>query len=678
MYKCSKMIRQIWSDYPVFVVMILFTFLAAAISRCNIFDPFKFLFAQFAFIFIPGYTLQRLSGLSYQNSLVRGLVSYATGYSVSIAIYLAMLMISIQQYVIYVYMVISLISALYLYLTKQKAKDGLLEPKEKLYFSFILLATLTISMILFQFANLDPSLKPSNTTFNQDLVFWMRNAVAATKSYPLPELSVAGKEFYYHYFTSINLAFLRFATRIEIFDLCFVYSYLITALLLVSGLYVAFKEFLSSYKIVFVSMCFVLFTQNLDTLTHIFFNHHLLKGSFGFAEGAGMFFFALYYYLRILRKDDCKWTLLSFAVLLFFATSGLKGPLAAVLLVGFGTGSIIMMFFRNRFLFGTISGVALLLVFLFTIGMFVINVHGGPTEGDHAGLSLSAVDTIFHSHYYERIYLFMVGLGMWKPLAYIIIFLVYLISAILIPFVLLVLTFRRRELSDKDIILIVMTLSGIVLGMFVSQAGMSQMYFICITMPLIIIYAMRNIETREDIKKVDLLTKVVFVAGCMLFIIQYAKVNPFSFLSLFRSSQSMTALVEKVRPIKLSEETGLTINAQEIEGLRWLRDKTSSNAIVLSNKVLSPIMGARSFWVSSLSERQAFFESYDYSNVSDEVIRSNKTLIKSFYEGDIDALKCIKGKGVSYAVIFNDIIPNKFPKACDVVFKNDKITIVGL
>jgi len=89
-------------------------------------------------------------------------------------------------------------------------------------------------------------------------------------------------------------------------------------------------------------------------------------------------------------------------------------------------------------------------------------------------------------------------------------------------------------------------------------------------------------------------------------------------------------------------------------------------------------MGARSFWVSSLSERQAFLESYDYSNVSDEVVNSNITLIKGFYEGDIDALKYIKAKGVSYAIIFNDIIPNKFPKACDVVFKNDKIMIVEL
>lgn len=672
------MIRQIWSDYPVFVVMILFTFLAAAISRCNILDPVKFIFVQLAFILMPGYALQRLSGLSYQSSLVRWLMSYATGYAVSIAVYLAMLMMGIQQYVIYAYIGICLISVFYLYFKKQQVKDGLIETKEKIFFSYILFVALAASMVLFQFANLNPSLKPSNTTINQDLVFWMRNAVAATKSYPLPELSVVGKEFYYHYFTSINLAFLKFTTGIELFDLCFVYSYLITILLLVSGLYVVCKEYISSYKLVFVTMCIVLFTQNLDTLTHIFFNHHLFKGSLGFAEGMGMFFFTLYYYLRILRKDDCKWTLLSFTMFLFFATSGLKGPIAAVLLVGFAVGTMLMMFFRNRFLFGAVSGLALLFVFLFTIGLFVINVHGGPPEGHHAGLSLSVVDTIFHSHYYEKIYLFMVGLGFWNPIAYLIVFVVYLISAILIPFVILVSTYRRREFSDKDILLVVMVLIGIALGMFVSQAGMSQMYFICLAMPLIVIYAMRNIDIVVYSEKVDRILKRIFVVGCFLFCIQYAYAISSSFLSLLRSSQSMISLVERVHPLKESEETGLTINKQEIEGLRWARDNIPSNAIVLSNKVLSPIMGARSFWVSSLSERQAFLESYDYSNVSDEVVNSNITLIKGFYEGDIDALKYIKAKGVSYAIIFNDIIPNKFPKACDVVYKNDKIMIVEL
>ena len=680
MHKNLEKIRRLWISHPIFIVLILFTFLAAAVSRCNILDPVKFIFVQLAFIFLPGYALQRLTKISYQNSLVRVLVSYATGYAISLVVYLAMLIAGIQQYVFYACIVLCIISTVYLFLSKKTIADGEIEQKEKLYFTCVLLAALIASMVLFQFANIIPTLKQSNASFNQDLVFWMRNAVAATKGYPLPELSVAGKVFFYHYFTSINIAFLRFTTGIEIYDLCFVYSYLVTVLLIVSGLYVACKELINSYKIAFVAICFILFTKNLDPISHIFFNDHVLKASFGLAEGMGMFFFVLYYYIRMMRHDGNKWWLLLIAMLLFFAETGLKGPLAAILLIGIACGSFIMIFFRNRFLFGTLSGLALLAVFLITIGFFVINFHGEEAVSDHAGLSLSAVNTIFHSHYFEKVYLFITGIGIWKSIAYVITLVLYLISAILIPFLMFIVAFKKRLISDEDLLLIVMILMGVTLGIFVSQGGMSQGYFIYITIPLIIIIVLISYRgcNIEKGKKIRLL--VIFVAGFALWCWQYRS-SFISNSSLFvRSNPTLVSLIEKAHPFKKIKvkETGLTINRLEIEGLRWLRENSPSKAVVLSNKVLSSNMGSRSFWVSSISERQAFFEAYDYSNVSKENIKNNCSLIRTFYEGNMNALHSIKKKGVTHAVIFKDIDPNGYPKTCKEIYKNDKIIIVEL
>ncbi len=680
MHKSIEKMRRLWMTHPTFIVLILFTFLAAAVSRCNMLDPVKFILVQLAFIFLPGYALQKLTKLSYQNSLVRALVSYATGYAISLVVYLAMLIVGIQQYVFYAYIVILIISTTYLYFSKKNVADGVIERKEKLLFTYILLASLFFSMVLFQFASILPPLNHSNTSLNQDLVFWMRNAVAATKGYPLPELSVAGKVFFYHYFTSINIAFLRFTTGIEIYDLCFVYSYLVTVLLIVSGLYVACKEMINSYKIVLVAICFILFTKNLDTISHIFFNDHILKASFGFAEGMGMFFFIFYYYIRMMRHDGNKWMLLLVALLLFFAETGLKGPLAAILLVGFATGSFIMVFFRKRLLYGTLSGFALLAVFLTTLGLFVINFHGDEAVSDHAGLSISAVDTIFHSHYFEKVYLFITGIGIWKYIAYIITLVLYLASAILIPFLMFIFTFKKRKITDEDILQIIMILIGIALGLFVSQGGMSQGYFIYITIPLIIIFVLIGYKECgiEKSKKRRLL--LIFVTGLVLWCWQYRS----SFInnsSLFvRSNSELVSLIEKIHPLKeiKANETGLTINRLEIEGLRWLRENSSPMAMVLSNKVLSSNMGSRSFWVSSISERQAFFESYDYSNVSKEMIKDNSRLISTFYEGSMDAHYSIKKMGVTHAVIFKDIVPNSYPKTCKEIYNNDKIIIVEL
>ena len=680
MHKSIEKMRRLWMTHPTFIVLILFTFLAAAVSRCNLLDPVKFILVQFAFIFLPGYALQRLTKLSYQNSLVRLLVSYATGYAISLVVYLAMLIVGIQQYVLLIYVVIFIISTAYLYFSKKDVVDGVIEQKEKLYFTCVLLAALIASMVLFQFANIIPTLKQSNASLYQDLVFWMRNAVAATKGYPLPELSVAGKAFFYHYFTSINIAFLRFTTGIEIYDLCFVYSYLVTVLLIVSGLYVACKEMINSYKIALIVICFILFTKNLDPISHIYFNDHIFRVSFGFAEGLGMFFFVLYYYIRMMRHDGNKWMLLLVAMLLFFAETGLKGPFAAILLVGIATGSFIMVFFRNRLMYGTLSGIALLAVFLITLGLFVMNFNGDEAVSNHARLSISAVDTLFHSGYFKIAYLRLTGMGIWKPIAYIIILVSFLISAIFIPLLMVIVAFKKRKITNEDMLLIVMILTGVALGLFVSQGGMSQGYFIDITIPLIFIFVLISYRGCDIDKGKKIRLLLTFVAGLALWCLQYRSYFIKNSCLFVRSNPTLVSLIEKAHPLKKIEvkESGLTINKLEIDGLRWLRENSSSNSVVLSNKVLSSDMGSRSFWVSSISERQAFFESYDYSNVSKEMIKDNCSLISTFYEGNLDAYHSIKKKGVTHAVIFKDIQPNSYPIVCKEIYKNDKIIIVEL
>ena len=675
-------IRYIWNKYIVFFILILFTFLTAVISRCNILDPIMFVFVQLAFIFMPGYALQKSLGLSYQNSLVRGLVSYATGYTMSILLYLVMLMMGIQHLIIYIYIIICVISAIYLYYTPNTIiKDGYADLKEIKTFMYILLIALTFGMVLYQFPNLNPSLKQYNTELTPDLVFWMRNTVAATKCYPLPELSVLGKVFFYHYFTSINLAFLKYTTGIEIYDLCFVYSYLVTVFLVVSGLYVACKELINSNRLVFVTMCFALFTQSLEPITHVYYSAHIYLASFGFAEGMGMFFFTLYFYLRMIRDNHSKWKLLLFTMLLFFSTSGLKGPIGAILLVGIAIGSLYLMFCKNDYCFGLLSGGGLLLVFVLTISLFVININGSTAEGSTAELSLSIIDTLFHSPYFKKVYLFLLSIGLLKPVAYILILIPFLISSFLIPFLVYYVTYNSKKTINSSVrlILIGMISVGVFLGLFVSQKGNSQSYFLFIGIPLLFLLSLiKDNESEFDYNTLRNL-RFVFIIGVFISSIQYHRIFLNSMVSLVRSYSLATEFVGKVlRPLGDPDETGISINKSEIDGLRWLRANSSTDAIILSNKVLSEQMGSRSFWVSSLSERQTFFESYDYSNVSNEIIETNCNQIRSFYEGDINALNYLKKQGCTHAVIFNGIVPNNYPENCNVIYKKKNITIVEL
>ena len=127
-------------------------------------------------------------------------------------------------------------------------------------------------------------------------------------------------------------------------------------------------------------------------------------------------------------------------------------------------------------------------------------------------------------------------------------------------------------------------------------------------------------------------------------------------------------IIKMVSDVKI-KETGLTINKDEIGGLRWCRDNLPHNSILLSNKLFSE-EGERSFWSSSLSERQMYFESYYFTNVGQYEINKKYSIVKKFYNGDSHSLYYLKSKGVTYA--------HKFPKEGEILFENSELLIVKL
>lgn len=661
-----KKIKDLFCLHPVIFLCLLFTLVAAIVSRCSLIDPLKFFVVQVCFVYVPGVALQRLIGINYENRLVRGLVSYLFGYALSIIIYLALLMTSIQDNILYFYGGVFLVSVVYLIYQKQSCIDGKLEKNELKWFSLVLLGVIGTGCLLFQCANITPRLKSGNVIIYQDLVFWMRNAVAVTKGYPVPELSIAGLDFYYHYFSSVHLAFLKFTTGIELFDLCFVYSYLLAGFILVSGLYVVTKQLMVKKGLTFVTMIFVLFTVNLDKFTDVAFNSHILKTSFGFAEGLGFFCVTLYFYLRMLKNEDARWRLFLVSMFLLFATTGLKGPLGAILLVGVFIGSVMMMFKNGRMVYGLVSGIGLFVAFLIPLVLFVMNFHT-PSEGEHSSLSISATDTVLHSQYFESFYYYLIHAGLWNPLAYIIIVVCFLLSVFLIPFLVFLSTYKKKKFSDEEIVVVAMVFVGTSLGLFVSQAGMSQVYFLFIAIILMFLLVFYMAKGQINDTKVAKRLKIVFVVGFSLFCLYYYK----------PAISSAASVIRTFVPGKSMDETGLTINKKEMEGLRWGRSNLPDGAILLSNKVLFD-MGSRSFWVSSLTERQAFFESYDYSNVDKKTIEENCELVESFYKADENACKSLRQKGVTHAIVFKGCQPNRYPSCCSILFENDNIAIIEL
>lgn len=669
-----ELIRKKIGEHIVLIICLFFAVIASIVGKTSLFDLAKFIVVQIGFVYVPGYSLQRLVGVSCPNRLSRYFISYATGYAISIIVYIVLLILGCHRIVLAIYLGIALVSALCLF-KRRKVFSEPYQIKEHYGIGIILSVVFVLGFIFFQCVNISPMHVDGDVLLNHDLIFWFRNNIAATKTYPLPDLSVVGRPLFYHYFSSLELAFLALTTGIEMFDLTFTYYWLVYLFLFVGGVYVLMQEISNRKDMIYLALCLILFACSMEKYTHVYFIAHVYKVSFGAVEGLAFLCFTLYFFFRYEKSLNSKSSLplLFFSLLMFFVCVGAKGPFAAMLLVGLCVGCL-MVVFKQKKKKALWTGMAFILVFLLVCALFVFGfVFVTIEEGYMSTMSISKVNTLYHSGVFHLICNKIESITGIYYLAWTISILLFICMSMCIPILAILISyFLERNVGWRfcDIVLGSIAVIGVFFCLFITQSGMSQMYFAfpAIMATLMIACSRLSINTPH----VKLLW-CVFGAGFVLFCLQYGREGK---SNLILAERNRCSSIEG-QSNKLTEESGLTITKEEMEGLRWMRDVLNKNAIVLSNKVLAH-RGGVSFLVSSLSERQAFFESYDYSNQSNIVVDNNLQIIQGFYTGFLESLMVLKDKGVTHAVVFKRVNANSFPGGCEVVFENEDMIVVQL
>ena len=84
---------------------------------------------------------------------------------------------------------------------------------------------LALGFVVFQFTAQSAEVIGYQNMGN-DPNYWFKNCVAATKGYPIPELSVNGLHLFWHMFSCFAVAIMHFCTGIEIYDICYSLSYI--------------------------------------------------------------------------------------------------------------------------------------------------------------------------------------------------------------------------------------------------------------------------------------------------------------------------------------------------------------------------------------------------------------------------------------------------------------------
>lgn len=612
---------------------------------------------------VPGIAIQKyLKSLTYSDYNKVILSSFAVGYSFSLVLYIICLFLELQQYVIFLSIIVTITSLLYI--RKDMPSLYYMKACNTIFLIGIFALAFGVSYVCYQLNNLMPE-QVGWQDYYPDYMYHLKNAVAATKGYPLPDLSVWDNKLFYHYFSMVGMANLRYVTGIELFDLCYTYSYLINLVLLIGAIYICVSYYIKNpllHKLVILA---ILFTTSWETLLVTNYIPQLYS-SMASSSGIALSVYSYYFFKKyFVEKELCISLILP--ILFFFVAIGTKAPFALIVLIGILFSLFVYGLQEKAYKKVFIIGLVYCVTFTIVMILFVWNMMPAFERTPHDNVVISYM-TVFQTGFYtllKPLFQFIPNIGLKVFVC--IIFYVLLNSFLLLTWGAIVLRHSneiRWAYVDYGIGSICIT--GYLLFLFTSQICFSQTYFYFITIPFSFILLGSIIDNNNLLlgKLEKIILCVVTICGGVFFAYSircYIISN-----KVFDGHETMVI-------------SGNSLDVNELEALRWVRDHTNSDAILLSNKIRASKMGRRSYVVSAFTERQVFLEGYEYSaSPKDSVIADRRAHILNMFENNTDESAYFKKNGVTHLVLFKNLIDEKTKIIGNVIYENASVVVTSL
>ena len=634
-----------------------------------------FIIVQFVAVLLPGYVLLRLANLRTDNCAKNLFFSYGIGYAHAIFLYSLLALFNMQVYskpVTAVLVFIYFFLLLWEIKKQKKINFDISDIKFSLPVILIIFCIFSFTLLLENhFVGARSELK-----IDQDLMYWFRNSVAATRKFPLEDLSIAGANFYYHYFSSFYNAFMHFLTGAELFDICFTYSVFTNTLLLFGSMFVFSDYFLKNKTLKYLCIFILLFCTGFEFYTVCGWSVRLYVLSFGALEGIALSLFFFVVFLTFYESDIFSLPKLLLLLLLFYSAVGTKAPVACVIMVPAGVACLTLVFNKKTFLRGGLCGALILLVFCFVYTIFIHGInHPAYSGGETNSLKFALTDSLTRNDAGVLFEFIFQNTGIFFIAFFIslIVYLIFLNPLLFSMFIFSLTDLKMNQLSKRQLIMLSGIGAGIFLNLFLSHIGASQAYFALLVMPLSAVFAFERISISKRTfknKKLGILFFPLFLIGIGNF-----------FFSMYKDgSDGIIHYVKATFMNKTMEKNAKTVSKKEIEGLRWIRDNTDENSIIVTNKILAETGSGRSFVTSCFAQRPVFLEGDDYGAVPAYISKTKrKELVRKFFAGDAGALDILKKECVGYAVIFKAFLYNPdvltFGK---IEYENEEIAVLSL
>lgn len=685
-------IKKTWNiAIPFCVLVIVYGLIIHSFFDITKVTFIKYALSQAFVIVAPGLVCTKYIFGSRDKLVVHWIsLSYVFGYSVNILEYIVIWGLHLQQFATPIILVITvLVCFLWFYKPIDIDFDDFKENDYLLLFIFM--AYMLVNIIASSGNHISPFVGRGVTNITRDLQFWCANAVSLKNSF-LPEAAYfSGTTFYYHYFSSMHVAFISQVTGISVFDVAFTLFSFGKCVLLIGALnYLIDRYRFGSIKYLFY--LFILFMTGWEEKPFIMYVWHLNYNSFGFDIGFAFGLWLVAFVLQI--ADNPEFNIRDFlAVMLIWTTlCGAKGPVAALLILVPGFFCFLWLFQRKyKMAFG--YGLTFLGIFaainIFCLGIIRILNHTADSQADNIGGFKAVWEVIQATPYgvYTGARRFLIPAWIWYAFnAHPVLFVITVVNSFFLIWMLFTKKIRIRDCMNVFVLLFT-AIIGVVLGMFYNPGGHSEMYF---TMTAYIPCLAYNLEMYKNLldtgemgigwRDAAYKTGMIFMSIVGLYCWSFTEIRGGT-INLLGAGKDR---IDGDWWCDVGEET---FTKREADACVWLRDNTPQDSIVQSNRFLA--YHVWSYYVSIFSERVQYLEADDLVYYCDLGINEPKAesreskrrgeVIEEAFDGDGNALAQLKEEGVDYLVQDNLLYENKLESSgLTAVYDENDIVIYKL
>lgn len=616
-----------------------------------------FFFLNFSAILLPGFIFLKWSDYHFKNSTTSIFLSYGIGYVLAALLYAVLVFFNLHlfsPYILYAVSIISLSALLNNGVRTSFWHSVKGENTDNKFIFVLMLVLMLFCFLVFVF----PHRSVAGTGYldmHFDNTYWFKNCVAATKRYPFPELSVLGNSLNWHMFSCYDIALFHFATGIEIYDLCFVLSPFWHVLIMVGGAYALMNEVLDNKKYVFTGMVLVLLCSSAETYTSVYYLDHLWGCSMGTADAIATSMFGMLLFFKCIENQRVNWRYVPLAVLMLVSATGYKSANGAIVLVGVGCG-LAYLCVRNRkaILPSLVMFTAIFVLFIALCKTFILAENALTSSTSNHRLAMNFT-TIMRPELNYSIVMALKEIGISSPITAILLVIPYMLWTHpvmpLIGLVLVALLIKRKNVCSLGygwlslgIPLFSMFVAGVFVFLSFNHPGFAQCYFLfsCIPFATLLSFAIVEKYFNESYVKHHIFLHVLIIC---------------SFILTMICAKDVFTLDGKYLPDsgRLSHE-GTSLTRVEFEGLRWARVHLPQDAVIVTNKVLAPVRGERSFVTSAYAERQVYLEGYSSANLpSRHLVPDRLALISQYFNGDMAAKEELLHEGVTHVILYKSL-----------------------